>query len=252
MTPGVQNVTVSTHTTRSTKPLYAVLLDRYFYFFMSLLIAVTVVYGFSHTIDQNPIHATPIRPWILYLHATLFSGWVVFFILQSALIRTHNVRVHRKLGWVGVAMGVAIPVLGIFTAITMARFKILHFHSHLAAPFLAVQFCDITSFAIPFALAIYWRKRPEFHRRLVLIASCALTAAAFGRFPLYVIPTHWFYVGVDLLIFLGVVRDLIVNRRIHPIYLYALPSLIVAQTLAIHLVLAAPPQWLKITNAILR
>jgi len=38
-------------------------------------------------------------------------------------------------------------------------------------------------FAVPVALAIYWRKKPEFHRRLMLIASCALADAAFGRSP---------------------------------------------------------------------
>jgi hypothetical protein len=38
-------------------------LNRYFYFATSLLIAALVVWGFSHTIDQNLIHATPVRPW---------------------------------------------------------------------------------------------------------------------------------------------------------------------------------------------
>jgi len=37
-------------------------------------------------------------------------------------------------------------------------------------------------FTIAFALAVYWRKKSEFHR-LILIACCALTtAAAFGPF----------------------------------------------------------------------
>jgi hypothetical protein len=30
---------------------------------------------------------------------------------------------------------------------------------------------DITAFAIPFALAIYWRTEPERHRRLMLVAT---------------------------------------------------------------------------------
>jgi len=47
------------------------------------------------------------------------------------------------------------------------------------------------------------------------------------------------------------VRDLIVNRRIHQVYLYALPALIVAQSIAMYLFRAAPPQWLRITHAIL-
>ena len=228
------------------------LLGQYFYFFMSLLIAAAVVYGFSHTIDQNLIHAVPVRPWILYVHATVFSGWVIFFIAQSSLVRLHKVSVHRTLGWFGVALGVVMPVLGISTAIVMDRFIIAHFHEQDAAPFLAIQFNDMVSFAVCFALAIVWRRKPEFHRRLILIATCALTAAAFARFPGMGLPMlGWSYVCVDSLIVLGVARDLIVNRRIHQVYLCALPVMIVLQTTAVHLFRAAPPQWLRITHAIL-
>jgi hypothetical protein len=105
------------------------LLDKYFYFGMSLLVAVVVVYGFSHTVNENLIHAMPPRPWVLWVHGAVFSSWVVFFIFQSALVRTHHVRVHRVTGWFGVGLGVVIPVLGISTAIAMARFDILHFHT---------------------------------------------------------------------------------------------------------------------------
>jgi hypothetical protein len=48
---------------------------------------------------------------------------------------------------------------------------------------LMIPLFDMVAFPSAFALAIYSRKRPEFHRRLKLIAACALTAAAFGRFP---------------------------------------------------------------------
>jgi hypothetical protein len=37
-------------------------LRQYFYFCMSLLIAVVVIYGFSHTIGHNLLHPSPIRP----------------------------------------------------------------------------------------------------------------------------------------------------------------------------------------------
>jgi hypothetical protein len=227
-------------------------LSQYFYFFMSLLIAAVVIYGFSQTIDQNLIHAAPPRPWLLYVHGAVFSAWVIFFIVQSALVRTRNVRVHRKLGWFGVGLGTAIPVLGISTAITMDRFRMAHFHSTGIVPFLAIQFCDVASFTVCFALAVYWRKKPEFHRRLMLVASCALTAAAFGRFPMPLIREAWFYAGVDFLIVLGVLRDLLVTRRVHPVDGYALPALIVTQTMVMHLYLAAPSRWVAIANAILR
>lgn len=61
------------------------------------------------------------------------------------------------------------------------------------------------------------------------MASCGLTAAAFVRFPAMFHPWPWYYVGVDLLVLLGVLRDLIVNRRVHAVYLCGLPILIVAQ-----------------------
>jgi hypothetical protein len=224
-------------------------LDQYFYLFMSLLIPVIVVYGFSHTVGRRLIHPAVPPRFILYVHAAVFSGWVIFFIFQSALIRTHNVRLHRMTGWFGVALGVTMPVLGVATAITMTRFSILQLHSTDAASFLIVPLFDMTCFTITFALAVYWRKKPEFHRRLILIASCALTAAAFGRFPPQLLPPVVFYAGVDVLILLGVARDLIVNKRIHRVYRYALPAFIAGQIVVMYL--TTSPYWLKMAQAIL-
>jgi hypothetical protein len=219
---------------------------------MSLLIAVVVVYGFSHTIDRDLIHPRTSPPWILYLHSLVFSTWILLFILQSALIRSRKVRLHRTLGWVGVGLAVSILVLGYTTSTAMDRLYLLH---HIPVPFpfvsfLIVQIMDLVLFAVPFALAIYWRRRPDLHRRLMLIATCALTEAAFGRFP----SLHIFYapIGVDILILLAMLRDLIVERRIHKIYLYALPPMILLQTCAEYTVIHRSLWWIKIANCLLR
>jgi hypothetical protein len=225
-------------------------LDRYFYLLMSLAIAAVVAYGFSHTVNGGLLHAVPVRPVILYFHAAVFSGWVIFFILQSALIRVHKVRLHRLLGWFGVALGAAIPVLGVRTAIVMAHFKMHYFHSTDEASGLMFSFLDMSAFSIPFLLAVWWRKKPELHRRLIFVASCALTSAAFARFPPSVLPPGLFYVDLDVLILAGTMRDLIVQRRIHPVYLCVLPSLALAQTLAMYT--SDWPYWMRIGNAILR
>src|SRR6202044_2912588 len=119
---------------------------RYFYFFMSLLVAAVVIYGFSHTVDQNLIHAAPPRPWLLWVHGTLFSAWVAFFIVQSGLVRTHNVSVHRKLGWFGAGLAVAMTLVGFATAIVMRRFDMRFESADAAGPpgFLIIPFWDIT------------------------------------------------------------------------------------------------------------
>jgi len=56
-------------------------LQNYFYFTMALLIPAIVVFGFSFTIGRNLIHPAIPRPTILYVHAAVFSGWLVFFSL---------------------------------------------------------------------------------------------------------------------------------------------------------------------------
>jgi hypothetical protein len=223
--------------------------DRSFYLWMSLLIAGVVVYGFSHTVGGRLIRPPSRPPLILYFHAVLFTGWLLFFIVQSALVRTRNVKVHRKLGWFGLAMGVAMPFVGITTAIVMTRLRIRQ-GSTDAAAFMIVPFFDMVEFTVPFALAFYWRTRPESHRRLMLIASCALTAAAFGRLPSPLMD-HWFYGGVDALILLAVVRDVIVTKRVHPAYLYGLPLMMLGQIAVTYAFVKSLPQWLKIAHALL-
>jgi len=228
-----------------------VLLENYFYFFMTLLIFGIVVYGFSHTVDQNLIHPAVPRPFILYAHAAVFSGWLVLFVLQSTLVRSHHVRWHRRVGWFGAGLGALIPVLGVATAITMGRFNLFQLHQPGAAAFLIIPLWDMATFTPAFALAVYWRKKPEFHRRLILIASCALTAASFGRFPPNILPRIVFYAGVDSLILLGVVRDLIVNRSIHQVYRYALPAIMVGQVVVMYTAIAQPALWMRIAHAML-
>jgi hypothetical protein len=225
------------------------LVDKYFYFTMSLLVVTIVVSGFGHTVNDNLFRPAVPRPFILWIHAAAFSTWALFFVLQTALVRTHNVRVHRTLGWFGAALGVFMVPLGVTTAIIMKRFEVHQLHDATAALFLSIPFTDITCFAIFLALAIYWRRKPELHRRFIFIATAVLLAAAFGRFP-YLAAHSLFYLGVDAVILLGVVRDLLVNRRVHTIYRIALPALILVQATAVYLFLGAPAWWVRVAHTI--
>jgi len=227
------------------------LLEKYFYFVMSLLTVVVVVYGFSFTVDKNLIHPSVPRPWLLYVHAAVFSGWLAFFVLQSVLVRTRNVQWHRRTGWFGLGLGVAVVLVGVSTAITMARFNRDELHSPSAEGFMIVPLLDMVCFAITFGLAIYWRRRPEYHRRLVLIATCALTAAGFGRFPENLLPRELFYAGVDSLILLGVLRDWLVNRRIHRVYLYTLPAFIAGQSFVILTLVRQSAWWQAVAHSLI-
>jgi hypothetical protein len=159
------------------------LLDRYFYFLMSFPIAAVVVYGFSRTIGKHLIHPVIPRPSILYLHAAVFTAWLGFFPLQSLLVRARNVKWHRRIGWFGTGIAATMLILGVVTAITMARFSAVKLHRSDTDFGLMIPLFDMLCFGSTIALAIYWRKKAEYHRRLMFIATCALTSAGFARFP---------------------------------------------------------------------
>ncbi len=234
----------------STPTLLKTFLSRYFYITMALVFAALVVWGFSRTVNDNLFHAAPPRPFLLWIHGAAFSAWVVFFIAQSALVRVHKVSVHRLVGWFGAGLATVMIPLGVAIAVIMARFDIVVHHQPDAEAFLAIPFYDMIAFGTCIGLAIYWRKRPEYHRRLVFIATVGLMDAALGRFD-YLFNHNLFYPCLNLLIVLGMVRDLAVDRRINKVYLYALPVLIVGQSLSVYMWRINPAWWQSITHAIL-
>ena len=234
----------------TTNPL-KIFLSRYFYITMSFVLAGLVVWGFSRTVDEHLFHASPPRPLLLWIHGTAFATWIIFFIFQSALVRVRKVSVHRFLGWFGAVLAAVMVVLGFTVAIVMTRFDTAVLHQTGIDSFLSIPFADMILFGACIALAIYWRKRPEYHRRLIFIASCQLMDAAIGRFD-FIFNHNLFYPGLDLLIALGMIRDWVVDGRIHKVYLCAIAPLVVIQSLAVYIWRLNPAWWQGITHAILR
>ena len=219
------------------------LVDRYFYFLLSLIVAVVIVAGFSKTVDAGLIHAAPRRPVLLWLHGAAFSAWVVFFILQSGLVRIRKVSWHRTLGWFGAALAALMVVLGCVVSVVMGRFDALVIKNPDPA-FLSVTFWDMVAFGTLVGLAIVWRGKPEAHRRLLVLATCGLLDAGFGRFQ-YLFDHNVFFLCVDAVMLLGVARDLLIDKRVHKVYLYGLPLLVVGQDVAIYLWRARPGWWMS-------
>ncbi len=224
--------------------------DKYFYLTMGLLAAAVVVAGFSQTVDASLFHPSIPRPAILWFHGAAFSAWVLFYIFQSTLVRTKNVKLHRSLGWFGAGLGSVMVPLGITTAVVMGRFDIHVLHEKYVEEFLIVPFYDMAAFGTLISLAILWRKKPDLHRRLLFVATVGLLDAGFGRFQ-YLYDTNLFMVCVDLVMLLGVARDLLVDRRIHKVYLMALPCVFVAQYFAVYTWRSAAPWWMAIAHSIL-
>lgn len=227
------------------------LLDRYFYFAMSLISAAVVAAGFGPTLDEKLIHPAIAPPKLLWFHGAVFSAWLLFYICQSALVRTRNVRWHRSLGWFGACLAAIMVPLGYATGISMVHFETYQLHMPGRYAFLAIPFFDISAFAVCTALAIWFRRKPELHRRLMFFGTCALLVAAFARVDHAFLRTHSLqYAAVDLLILLGLGRDLLVNGRVHKVYRIALPLYFAAQMIVIYIWRIGPEWWVRIARGI--
>ncbi|HZZ58731.1 MAG TPA: hypothetical protein VFE31_12945 [Opitutaceae bacterium] len=226
--------------------------NRHFYLIMALVAAAAVAYGFGHTIGARLLHAQPRPPAILTVHALIFSSWIVLLIVQSALVSTRNVRLHMTLGTLGFAFGVLMPIVGIATAVAMARFKFETLKDPTAAPFFAVQLWDMTVFTTLFWLGFSARRtNKEAHRRLIMAATFALLVAAFARFPQVKGPTRG-YLCVDSLFVIAIARDWLTERRIHRAYAVTLAAFAVSQPFILYLALGKFPPWTALTARYLR
>lgn len=221
-----------------------------FYVGMAAAVALIVIAGFSPRFSARLLQPPTRPPAILYVHVATFTGWVLLFLLQTTLTRLRRVGWHRTLGAGGIVLGSAMPVIGILTAIAMTRF-----HGREADPgsqaFLAVSCFDMLAFGAAFGFAIYWRRRPEYHRRLMLMATCGLTVAAFARLPHALVPANTWYVAVDLLLLVAIARDRYLDGRVHPVYRLGVPALLAGQALTMWIYLERFPSWLSVARLLL-
>src|ERR1700712_4141526 len=79
--------------------------DRVFYGTMAVALAVTAFTGFSRTyylrlVSGGRMATLTGGPFttLVQVHGALFTTWVLLFIVQTALISTRQVAVHRRLG----------------------------------------------------------------------------------------------------------------------------------------------------------
>src|SRR5262245_22274946 len=87
----------------------------WFYVSVSAVLLLLVVVGFSQTYYLRPITGTADLPSAmrelpgrLHLHGTVLSMWFVLALVQPTLIASRRTRIHRLLGWVGVALALAV------------------------------------------------------------------------------------------------------------------------------------------------
>jgi len=178
-----------------------------------------VMVGFAPSVSGRLPQTMPAMRAIIVAHALLFSSWMVLFLVQTSLVATHHVPIHRWLGVAGVVIATVMVVSAPPMAVGLARRGGPKGSDPLM--FMLVIVVDVLLFAAFFGSAICFRRRAETHRRLMLLAMTTLLPPAISRWPWVV--RHPASGMLDILVLFlvaPVVADLIARRRPHPISVF--------------------------------
>lgn len=218
--------------------------ERRFYTGFAVAIAAAVVLGFARTFFLRPwypewalAHGAP-EPFFL-AHGVVFAAWLLLLVAQTSLVAAGRVDLHRRLGVLGAGLAVLMIPVGIVGSLIAAG-RPTGFVDVPVPPlqFLTIPFAAIGLFAAFVTLALVNRRRPQYHKRLMLLATIAVAEAGIARWPFAFMTTPLPLPGIgmielclDLFLVPLVVWDLASGRRIHPVTLWGGLALIVSQPL---------------------
>lgn len=184
---------------------------------------------------------------LLHLHGLLFSAWTLFFLWQAMLIANRRYAHHRAWGLGGIALATAMVFTGVAVAITGVQWRIAHGHAEVGRAFLVVPLSAILLFAGFVTAAMVNRRRADWHKRFMLVASASLLNAAIARYFFLAVtgggpgmrpglgpplpPEASLVPGLltDSVILLGMLFDWRTRGRPHPAYLWGLGVMLAVQ-----------------------
>jgi hypothetical protein len=231
-------------TVEATAPRIA---ERRFYGLAALVAALIVFAGFARTYYLRQAFGAPELSGLVHLHGVVMTGWIVLFAVQAGLVAARRVDLHRRLGVAGAFFAALVVVVGIATAIEGARRGISPGPPPLV--FLAIPLGVILVFGALVAAAIANRRRPDWHKRLMLLATLSMLTPAIARLPVDALHAGGIlaFMGVtDLLAIACVAWDAARTRRLHPAFLRGAIFLVGSQ--AAMLALAGTAFWMGIAR----
>ena len=154
--------------------------DKNFFLLMLILIWAAIATGFGNDMYKlsllDKLHFT----LIVHIHAAAFTGWLVLFTAQILLVRTKNLALHKKLGLISLGLIPLMIIFGLLAAYMVAKRDYGTPNSDLH--FICVQFSNLLLFSCVVGVGFYLRKNDVVHKRLMLLATIALTELGFSRF----------------------------------------------------------------------
>jgi hypothetical protein len=152
-----------------------------FYVGITLLVTVLAFVGFWPTYFGPLFAGTVEKLPVIHVHAAVYVGWLALFIAQAWFAATRRMDLHVKLGNFGIGYGALVIAMGVTAAVWMFAVRLHDGNFEDAAGRLVAPLMDMVFFAPLFTAAVRLRRKPEIHKRLMIVATTVLLIAAVGR-----------------------------------------------------------------------
>jgi hypothetical protein len=143
-------------------------------------LGATVFAGFAKTYYLRAFFDGPPLAQAAHLHGILATAWIALHYTQARLVAAHRVDVHRRLGIFAACVAGLLAVQVVSMAIANAA-------AGHAPPgrdplqFLSVPLGTTAMFTLFVGSALALRRKREWHKRLMLLATMTLLVPAMGR-----------------------------------------------------------------------
>lgn len=206
-----------------------------FYFGFALLGLMVISLGFGVTYVLPMARRTFSAPWFVHLHGASALGWILLLIVQARLVRGRRTPLHRRLGQISLPLALLVWASGIATAVWAAQ-RDLAQQGTAATSSLAGTITGLTLYLLLVIAAVVTRRRPDWHKRLVMLATIQVLWPAFFRLrhlmPAVPYPdiTFALVLAYSPIVIAGL-RDHLRYAKIHPVWLFLGPALVTEQIL---------------------
>ncbi|WP_373522121.1 hypothetical protein [Aquiflexum sp.] len=166
-----------------------------FFYLSSWIFLIVVFLGFAPSfylkflVEEQPFYPKGL-PLPYIIHGMILTIWYVFLVVQTRLVKTKNLKIHKKSGYFG-ALWAILVLVSTFYAISLFPDRMESLAAELGQTVSEIEpglssilWLDILMslfFVSCLALGIQYRTNPKIHKRLMFFTGLAYLFAASSR-----------------------------------------------------------------------
>src|SRR6266496_2581252 len=206
-----------------------------FFLTMSLLMLVTVYFGFAHSYYLAGMLRAPLPSLIVHIHGAAFTLWILLYVTQTSLVFARRTDIHRRLGMAGFVLACIMVVLGVMAGTDSLVRSSMPVPGRDPKMFYIVPLTDMLLFATFIYAAFRDRLDSPAHKRAIYLATSCLTVAAIARLPFAFSQRKNPIDGAlsDIFLVALIAYDLWSTRKIHRVTLWAGGFMVLIQQIRI-------------------